>query len=211
MNKKSMTFNEFLGLIIALTLLFFLIIYPGSKIYASFSKQQYVNSYNKLVATIENIADSDLTEDSTDLILDENEKILFFNKDSNQIILKKTKSGGGTPAPGAIPLPDVEFTNIYQKLEIEECKERSCICLCKDCKADDKDITFTNIGNCKAINGIFDVTETGIVQMKEFSGSITIEGGFFLRRIGPKSRTVYIEKKNNNIGVCFQKPCIEEK
>ena len=59
-NKKSMAFNEFLGLVLALTLLFVFIIYPGSKLYSAYSKQQYTNSYNNLVATIENIADSEL-------------------------------------------------------------------------------------------------------------------------------------------------------
>ena len=79
-NKKSMAFNEFLGLVLALTLLFVFIIYPGSKLYSAYSKQQYTNSYNNLVATIENIADSELNEDSTDLIMEDDTAIVIFKQ-----------------------------------------------------------------------------------------------------------------------------------
>lgn len=207
-NKKSMTLVEFCCLIIAIILLVTFTGF-GSKIYAAFAKQQYINSYNNLVDKIENVVNSELEEDSNILVLDENEKILFFNKDKNEVILKRIGSLG-TPAPGQPSPKSEEFTNTYQKPNVEECK-KSCICLCKECKADDKDVIFNNIGNCKEIDGNFVVTETGIVQMNEFKGSITVEGGFFLRRIGPKSRTVYIEKKDKDIGVCFQKPCIKSK
>ena len=89
MNKKSMTFNEFLGLVIAIALVFTFIIYPGSKLYAAFTKQEYINSYNKLTATIVDIGNSEKKTDSTstDLIMDENTAIIAFPKDSNGIVL----------------------------------------------------------------------------------------------------------------------------
>lgn len=207
-NKKSMVLNEFLSLVIAVILLFFI-----SSIFWKYcdiaEKQRYLNSYNNLVEKIENIADSDITEDSTDLLMGDNEKILFFNKDANSIIINRPGSSEGTPAPGALPLETKEFYHIYQKPDVEECKEKNCICLCKSCKSDDKGVIFKNIGNCQGIDADFVVTEMGIVQMREFSGPITVKGGFFLRRMESRLRTVYIEKKNDKIGVCFQKPCIE--
>jgi len=208
-NKKSMAFNEFLGLVLALTLLFVFIIYPGSKLYSAYSKQQYTNSYNNLVATIENIADSELNEDSTDLIMEDDTAIVIFKKNADEIKIDYA---------GAFP---------YFLKRMNECeKEKACICLCKKtqdlekgekkcegiCKTLDGD--FINWLNPRQL-GIGNIGELerykDIANIEEFKA---VEGGFFYSRRdfpkSPQAKIIYIEEYNDFISICFDKPCIND-
>lgn len=204
--KKGMTFNEFLGLIIALTLLFFLIIYPGSKLYASFTKQQYVNSYNKLVDLVEN---SDLEEESTDLIMDFGTAIIAFPKESQQINFKETIVSTIAPAPpseleSSIPKPAI-------------CEDKACICLCKNFEVKEPNYKFVcekKICNSFDDLDFLDMKDMRINEIKlgATSSIHDIEGGILITRLSKevKSRTIYIQK-TDKIAMCLEYPCIEEK
>src|SRR3989344_4929790 len=183
MNKKSMTFNEFLGLVIAIALVFTFIIYPGSKLYAAFTKQEYINSYNKLTATIVDIGNSEKKTDSTstDLIMDENTAIIAFPKDSNGIEFQKSIVGtigtGGASSRilESIPKPDT-------------CKDKACICLCQNFKeVDYKLVCEKNICNSLDNLDFFSMENMRIKDIGSVGGGwsfslIDIKGGILLTR-----------------------------
>ena len=204
--KKCLAFNEFLGLIIALALLFFLIIYPGSKIYSSFTKQQYVNSYNKLVVTIE---DMEKIGTSTDLIMDKNTAIIAFPKDSEEIGFKKSTTiasgtgGASSTIEESIPKPEI-------------CKDKACICLCQNFKEIDyKLVCEKNICNNFDNLDFFSMEDMRSNDISDVgtgwaSSLIDIKGGILITRLvkEPKLRTVYIQKLEK-VAICLESPCIE--
>jgi len=204
MNKKSLTFNELLGLIIAAVLFFFLIIYPGSNLYASFTKQEYINSYNKLVDLIEN---SDLKEESTDLMMDFGTAIIAFPKESKEINFKKTSggvvgsAGRVSETPESIPKPTI-------------CEDKACICLCKDFKRESPNYKFVcKKTNCNSLDDLDFFDMKNMRTNKIDSSSIyAVGGGIIITRVDKevKSRAIYI-KKNDKIAICLEYPCIEEK
>ena len=206
MNKKSLTFNELLGLIIAAVLFFFLIMYPGSKLYAAFTKQEYINSYNKLTATIVDIGKSEKTKDSTstDLVMEEGSGIFAIGKSDKVYI-----SFG-------------ESLHYFEK-PVQCEKDKSCICLCNKGMKQDREKITCNDYICKSIENIDfgGLTNKQLKLDPRVSTGYESKGGLMFGRgkmgilipfVRSKINTVYIQKIDNNIVFCFEKsPCIEEK
>lgn len=201
-----MVFTEFLGLVIAIILLFFIssIFFKYCDLYA---KQRYDDSYNELVTKIEDFENSDLGKTSTDLIMEDNKYIAFFSKDANEIGLYRTRED----LEGDIKRVTIYYT--LKKPDNEECKDKACSCFCKNVeesnvilgeKGREQEI-FCKKQICHSSNLDF------LDEYKGSKGGMVIDRNVFYRfeKI-PKLRTIYIEKdENDKIVVCTRSPCVE--
>ena len=208
-----MTFNEFLGLVIALVLLYFLIIVPSVKYFNLYGKQQYINSYNNLNNKVNDIANSELEESSDVLAMNEKSYIAFFSKEAGKIEFSYFSGEYDITDPTGYTITK-EF--ILNKPINEQCNNKACSCLCTEYEEKE---AVNYLGRpaaeiiCKKqiCNSFEDIDFSNSIDGSSIS-TIISNGGFIIENKltnipNPKSGTVYIKKEDKLLRICRNNNC----
>ena len=195
--------EAFFKILLAL-LIFIPTIMWGAKLFAGTNQAE--DSFESLVRYVDAMAqDSSLTSDSIPLYMDENTFIMFINPEVKSVWGKFLINFAYT---------DFFFDRPYTTA----CKiDESCICLCKDYDKgtlyhdDPNEPDYPNLGVREYYKPICNKLVCTSTEAK-FTANIYDKKGIIIQRKkdDARLRTLYIEKYEEYLGLCFDSPCISK-